>query len=586
MAGRKMKKVNKTEGPMRAALYMRVSTGAQATRELSVPDQRRALREFCAARDLVVTAEFKDARTGRDENRPGFQQMMDAALHDGEVPFDVVVVHSYSRFFRNELELGLRARALEKRGIRLVSITQEVGNDPAGVMLRQILALFDEYNSLETGKHVSRTLAENARQGFFNGGTVPFGFKAIEVEKRGKTSKKKLVPREDEAEVVRLMFQLYLKGDGSSGPMGVKRVTEWLNDHGYRTRKRSKWGIGSLHRLLSDPIHKGEYWRNRDTEISEPILIPVPPIISADDFDQVRRTLESRNPKKVPPRTVSSPVLLAGLATCASCGSAMLISTGKSGKYRYYACGGRMRQGKGTCKGRRVRMQETDDLVLAAIMEDLMTHDRMTEFLQELQERQTAKTAAAGDSLAKHEAQLSDAKAKLSRLLELVETGVMEISDPSLAERLSELKTQRDIAEKAVKTARAELTPEEKVTVEKISHFVDLVRKKLTTGDTQSRQAHLRAVIDNIEIDDNEIRICGQKNRVRQAVSDHRRLPTAVPTFVRKWRTDRDSNPGDGLPPTHFPGVRLRPLGHLSVTRSYTEQPLGRNPIFGHSAWL
>ena len=32
-----------------------------------------------------------------------------------------------------------------------------------------------------------------------------------------------------------------------------------------------------------------------------------------------------------------------------------------------------------------------------------------------------------------------------------------------------------------------------------------------------------------------------------------------------KWRTDRDSNPGDGLPPTHFPGVRLRPLGHLSV---------------------
>jgi uncharacterized protein YbjT (DUF2867 family) len=34
------------------------------------------------------------------------------------------------------------------------------------------------------------------------------------------------------------------------------------------------------------------------------------------------------------------------------------------------------------------------------------------------------------------------------------------------------------------------------------------------------------------------------------------------------WRRDRDSNPGDGFPPTHFPGVRLRPLGHLSVGRS------------------
>ncbi len=36
------------------------------------------------------------------------------------------------------------------------------------------------------------------------------------------------------------------------------------------------------------------------------------------------------------------------------------------------------------------------------------------------------------------------------------------------------------------------------------------------------------------------------------------------------WRRDRDSNPGDGLPPTHFPGVRLRPLGHLSTLRFLT----------------
>jgi hypothetical protein len=34
------------------------------------------------------------------------------------------------------------------------------------------------------------------------------------------------------------------------------------------------------------------------------------------------------------------------------------------------------------------------------------------------------------------------------------------------------------------------------------------------------------------------------------------------------WRTDRDSNPGDGHPPTRFPSVRLRPLGHLSTGRA------------------
>ena len=37
------------------------------------------------------------------------------------------------------------------------------------------------------------------------------------------------------------------------------------------------------------------------------------------------------------------------------------------------------------------------------------------------------------------------------------------------------------------------------------------------------------------------------------------------------WRRDRDSNPGDGLPPTHFPGVRLRPLGHLSADEPASE---------------
>src|SRR6056297_4243603 len=37
-----------------------------------------------------------------------------------------------------------------------------------------------------------------------------------------------------------------------------------------------------------------------------------------------------------------------------------------------------------------------------------------------------------------------------------------------------------------------------------------------------------------------------------------------------KWRRDRDSNPGDGFPPTRVPGVRLRPLGHLSVGFSLT----------------
>ncbi len=48
-----------------------------------------------------------------------------------------------------------------------------------------------------------------------------------------------------------------------------------------------------------------------------------------------------------------------------------------------------------------------------------------------------------------------------------------------------------------------------------------------------------------------------------------------APNMKGLWRRDRDSNPGYGLPYTHFPGVRLRPLGHLSAGNAgYTDGPV------------
>ncbi len=45
--------------------------------------------------------------------------------------------------------------------------------------------------------------------------------------------------------------------------------------------------------------------------------------------------------------------------------------------------------------------------------------------------------------------------------------------------------------------------------------------------------------------------------------AEHRQT---LPNLVKhaRWRRERDSNPRDSFPSTHFPGVRLRPLGHLS----------------------
>jgi DNA invertase Pin-like site-specific DNA recombinase len=78
--------------------------------------------------------------------------------------FEVILVHSFSRFFRDQFQLEFYVRRLAKAGVRLVSITQELGDDPMSNMIRQIMALFDEYQSKENAKHTLRAMKENARR--------------------------------------------------------------------------------------------------------------------------------------------------------------------------------------------------------------------------------------------------------------------------------------------------------------------------------------------------------------------------------------------------------------------------------------
>src|SRR5690606_18201597 len=158
-----------------------------------------------------------------DDRRPAFQDMIDAA---SEKPpsFDVVVVHSFSRFFRDQFQFEFYARKLAKNGVKVVSITQVLGDDPMSEMMRKIMTLFDEYQSKETGKHTLRAMNENARQGFWNGARPPIGYRVVEAERRGVKIKKKLEVDPIHAETVRRIFRLALEGPDGRGPVGVMAI--------------------------------------------------------------------------------------------------------------------------------------------------------------------------------------------------------------------------------------------------------------------------------------------------------------------------------------------------------------------------
>jgi site-specific DNA recombinase len=537
------------EPSKRAALYLRVSTGRQAEADLSIPDQRRQALAFCKARGWQVALEFVEpGASGMDDRRPELQRLLDMATSGGS-PFDAVVVHSFSRFGRDHFALEYNIRRLRKAGVRLISITQDLGDDPMSVMVRNVFSLFDEYQSKENAKHTLRAMQENARQGFWNGSKAPFGYAVVDAEQRGAKTKKRLAIDPVEAEVVRLMFKLFLMGDGKSGPMGVKAVTTWLNEHGYRTRVGARWGIGPLHQILTRPTYKGMHrfnrkvWKTREAKPeAEQIAVAVDPIIDAATFDSVQALLKSKNPRATPPRVVTGPILLTGLATCASCSGGMTLRTGKSGRYRYYTCATCAQQGKEACKGRSIPMDKLDRLVTERLADQLLTPERVAKLLAGLLERQTAKNEDYSVRLTSLRAKLTDAEERLGRLYSAIENGVADAADTTLKERVAAVKTERDIAKVAFDRAVGEMKPDAKITAEKIAAFTEVMRTNVLSGETPFRRAYIRSVIDQVEVDDAEIRIFGRRTVLERLVMGGGAAPAGVPSFVRKWRTRHDSN--------------------------------------------
>ena len=145
---------------MAVALYARVSTTKQAEKDLSIPDQLRQMRDWCKRRGFAVGAEYVEpGASATDDRRPVFQQMIAEATLD-PAPFEAIVVHSRSRFFRDLFECLRYERTLKRSGVRVVSITQETSDDPSGEMASKIFSLFDEYQSKENGKHTLRDAGE------------------------------------------------------------------------------------------------------------------------------------------------------------------------------------------------------------------------------------------------------------------------------------------------------------------------------------------------------------------------------------------------------------------------------------------
>ena len=149
--------------------------------DLSVSAHFRALKDYARANGYSVAREYVDeAESGRVANRPQFREMIEEGGKP-KAPFEVILVWKFSRFTRKREHAVAFKSMLRRKGIRVVSITEQAEDNATGRLLEGIIESVDEFYSENLAQEVVRGMREAASRGFFLGSNAPFGYRRVKV---------------------------------------------------------------------------------------------------------------------------------------------------------------------------------------------------------------------------------------------------------------------------------------------------------------------------------------------------------------------------------------------------------------------
>ena len=118
----------------------------------------------------------------------------------------------------------------------------------------------------------------------------------------------------------------------------------------------------------------------------------------------------------------------------------MTLRTGRGNQgveYRYYTCSTKARQGETGCPGITIPMDKLDRAVAEHLESRLLEPARLEEMMDQLLERRDEWVGRRRQHVAELERRATEAEAKLKRLYEAIENGVIDTSDPSLKTRVA-----------------------------------------------------------------------------------------------------------------------------------------------------
>ena len=146
------------KGQKRAALYVRVSTGAQDTKA-----QESELKEYAKNRGWEVTRVYRDTISGKINSRPALDELM-ADCRKRKV--DAVLVWKFDRFARSLRHLVTALEEFKGLGIDFISATEGVDTTvPSGELVFQIFGAIAQFERTLICERVKAGIAEARRNG-------------------------------------------------------------------------------------------------------------------------------------------------------------------------------------------------------------------------------------------------------------------------------------------------------------------------------------------------------------------------------------------------------------------------------------
>ena len=212
----------------KAAIYTRVSTDEQA-KGYSLQTQMDACSAYAQEKGYSVVATFSDDYTGAALDRPALNDLRDYMNNN---PLEVVIVYDIDRLARKSAYQVLIEEEFKRVGVVIEFVMAQYEDNDEGRLQKQIRGVIAEYEKAKILERSRRGKRGKAKSGFvLTGARPPYGYKV-----RSEPHKAWLEADEDEARIVRTIFDWYVNGEEKNPAMSANAIAKHLTRLGVPTR--------------------------------------------------------------------------------------------------------------------------------------------------------------------------------------------------------------------------------------------------------------------------------------------------------------------------------------------------------------